>query len=213
MSPAATSSDLPYALLRQSAQWRLAGLLFEPPDDPWRRELMDLVAEAEDAQLAAAVRAAMDEAQPGLYHSTLGPGGPGLPREVSHQATLVPGGLLAELEGQYAAFGYRPSCEESPDHVAVEAGFVAYLRLKQAYAAACGRPEHANLAAETAQRFLEEHLARIAAPLAAALANSQIGYLAAAAEWLRERSGVPAYSNLPVLQPGDVSDDPIECVE
>ena len=130
--------------------------------------------------LAACADKAEQEAGSGLYHSTFGPGGPACPREASHRATLVPGVLLAELEAYYQGFGYQPACLEAPDHVAVEAGFMAFLRLKQAYAFANGLSDQAEMAAAAAHRFLTDHLAVIAEPLARSL-QLGIAYLAGAA--------------------------------
>lgn len=176
-------------LLRESAQWRLLGLLFEPPREDWCAELKSLAAEVGDEPLAACADKAEQEAGSGLYHSTFGPGGPACPREASHRATLVPGALLAELEAYYQGFGYQPACLEAPDHVAVEAGFMAFLRLKQAYAFANGLSDQAEMAAAAAHRFLTDHLAVIAEPLARSLQQSGIAYLAGAADALRSRTG------------------------
>lgn len=193
----------PDDLLRQAAEWRLLGLLFEPPHAGWHNELISLAAEVADKDLAAAARQAHEEADAGLYHSTLGPGGPASPREVSYHVTMVPGGLLSELQAYYEAFGYEPDCRESPDHIAVEAGFVAFLQLKQAYASIYGQAGQLEVAAEATRRFLADHLAVIAKPLAAALQQSGIGYLAMAAELLRQR--VMSTARLDTL--GHESDD------
>ena len=71
----------------------------------------------------------------------------------------------------------------------MEAGFIAYLRLKEAYATAEGNHEHAALAGEAAQYFRREHVARMAPALAERLANSGVEYLMLAAQALAERSG------------------------
>jgi nitrate reductase assembly molybdenum cofactor insertion protein NarJ len=189
--PQATDAGPWIDLLRESARWRLLGLLFEEPNDAWRDEVPRLAAEADDETLAATAWQALGEAESGLYHSTFGPGGPACPREVRHGTTLSPGGLLAELEDYYRAFGYRPTCPEAPDHIAVEAGFVAFLRLKQAYALANGLGAQAEIAAAAADRFLSEHLASMAAPLAQSLRLSGIAYLATAAEAMCSCVGSP----------------------
>lgn len=198
-------------LLRESAQWRLLGLLLEPPHDDWREELQLLAAEVGDAPLANCAYQAGQQADVGLYHSTFGPGGPACPREVSHRVTLVPGALLSELEAYYQGFGYQPTCPEAPDHVAVEAGFMAFLQLKQAYAIADGLSEEAGIAAAAANRFLTEHLAVMAEPLARSLRHSGIAYLAAASDALRSRTGPARQHPLTAPESQDEADEYLDC--
>lgn len=174
-------------LLRQAAEWRLLGLLFECPRPGWRDDVAALAAEVDCAGLREAARHAHEEASEGLYHSTFGPGGPASPREVTYKESVELGHLMSELVGYYEAFAYHPTTEEPPDHVAVEAGFVAYLRLKEAYAQSSGDAEHAAITAEAAREFLTGHLSVMATPLAAALQNSPAHYLALAGEQLQKR--------------------------
>lgn len=188
------------SVLKEAAVWRLVSLLFECPTQEWIEQVTTLAREAGEPALAAAAETARNEATPALYHSTFGPGGPAGPREVSHQRGVLAGTVLAEIRSLYEAFAYRPSADEPPDHVAVEAGFVAYLYLKQAYARARGDSAHSELCAEVAHRFIREHLSRIAEPLAASLACSGIVYLTGAAEALRSRAGpAPADPGAPAL--------------
>ena len=72
----------------------------------------------------------------GAFLALLGPGGPVSAREIGHRPVADPGHLLATLQACYQAFAYAPVTEEAPDHVSVEVGFMAYLRLKQAFALA-----------------------------------------------------------------------------
>lgn len=95
----------------------------------------------------------MEEATEGLHHSLFGPGGPAAPREASYRTTLQLGYLLSELEAYYSSFGYTPAKEETPDHVAVETDFAAYLCLKRALAAALGRSDEAEIAADASRVF------------------------------------------------------------
>ncbi len=183
ISPAASR------LLGEAAEWRLVGLLFECPGPGWLEQVAALADEVTDAGLKAAADAARREATPGLYGTTFGPGGPAAPREVSHHPDVLPGASLAELRGLYQAFAYEPSLDEPPDHVAVEVGFVAYLRFKQAYALARGDDARVRTCAEAERQFIREHLGRIAGPLSASLASCGIDYLARAAEALRARVG------------------------
>ena len=178
-------------LLREAAEWRLIGLLLECPKPGWREQLAALSAETGDATLREAGQAALEEASEGLYHSVFGPGGPAPPREVSYHDSVQLGYLVSELASYYDAFGFRADSPETPDHVGVEAGFVGYLRLKEAYALACEDADRAAVTAEAAQRFLDDHLSTMAARLAATLEQSGISYLALATKALLERTGPP----------------------
>lgn len=191
-------------LLGEATEWRLISLLLESPREGWWAQLTALASETADPDLRSGVQAAQEEANEGLYHSLFGPGGPAPPREVSFRGWVQPGQLLAELAAYYDAFSYSPRIDEVADHVSVEAGFVAYLRLKEAYALACSNEEHALVTADAARRFIEEHLAPMAQPLAAALRDSGVAYLAYAGEALLRRTGPPRSDTqarlLPVLQ-------------
>jgi nitrate reductase assembly molybdenum cofactor insertion protein NarJ len=186
----------------------LIGILFSCPAGDWHAEVAALASEATDELLKAAAQAAQTEASVGLYHTTFGPGGPAAAREVSYLRSTLSGQFLAELRGMYEAFAYQPASEEPPDHVAVEADFVGYLRLKEAFARSQGAEEHAVVTAEAAQRILNEHLSIIAEPLARILAASDISYLARAAAALLQRVGPPRQTlpltadSLPIVAPG-----------
>ncbi len=190
-------------LLREAAEWRLLSLLLECPAGNWQEQIAALATGVADPGLHAAADAAREEAAEGLYHSIFGPGGPAPPREVSYHDSVQLGYLLSELESYYGAFSFAPATPETPDHISVEAGFVGYLRLKEAYALARGDTEHAAITAEAAQRFLDDHLANSAEPLANALRNSGVRYLALAGEALLERVGArktaPAAQPFPIL--------------
>ena len=207
-----------HALLKQATEWRLIGLLFECPVGAWRDDIGALARDVDDPLLGSAVAHALEEASEGLYHSTFGPGGPAPPREVTYVKAVQLGYLLSELTAFYDAFAYRPVTRESPDHVSVEAGFVGYLRLKEAYAVTRGDEEQAAVTAEAAATFLREHLSALAEPLAATLAASGVAYLAETARALAVRVGpppsaiasVPAGRMLPVMQPLE-DEDEIAC--
>ncbi len=91
---------------------------------------------------------------------------------------------MAELTGYYDAFGYEPASLEPCDHITVEAGFIGYLRLKEAYALACEDSEHADIASNTARHFVRDHLAAIAVPLGNMLGGSGVRYLELAGQAL-----------------------------
>jgi len=190
-------------LAREAAEWRLLSQLFECPTPEWRAQLTALMHETTDAELKSAAQDALEEAGEGLFHHTFGPGGPASPREATYHQTVQLGYLMSELQAYYNAFAYHPVTSEPPDHVSVEAGFIAYLKVKEAFALACQDEDRAATASESAERFLEEHLAIMAQPLADRLAGSGVSYLEKAGAALLRRVGPPpaaAVSPLPVLQ-------------
>ncbi len=197
----------PTDLLRQAAQWHLIGLLLQCPSERWSDRLTALALEVDDPKLQAAVEAAVREATPESYHSAFGPGGPAAPREVSHRDAVIPGAFLSDLCGFYEAFAYDPPTEETPDHVSTEAGFVGYLRLKQAYAHSRGDDEQAEITDAAAKRFIEEHLTLLAHRFAKTVTTSEIEYLTLTAEALRDRVGpepiAPVDAALPILDDDD----------
>lgn len=176
-------------LLRESAKWRLISLLFECPVGTWRKDVKNLADEINDSQLKKAAELSAFEASEGLYHSVFGPGGPAPAREISYRDWVQPGYLLAELSAFYKAFSFQPTLQESPDHIAVETGFVAYLKLKEAFAYECEDWENAEITAKAAQNFIDEHLAKMTEQIAVMLATSDIEYLALASSALFKRVG------------------------
>jgi hypothetical protein len=185
MNNSAPVTDLKQqALIEDAARWRLIGILFECPVEGWLEMLTSLASSVPDPELKEAAETARSEAAEGLYHSILGPGGSASPREVSYLRRAELGGLMSELAGYYDAFGYQPAGLEPNDHVAVEAGFVGYLRMKEAYAEACGDLERSEVTADAARHFIEDHLAAIAEPLEKRLKATGIRYLAIAGEAL-----------------------------
>ncbi len=188
-------------LLAEATHWRMLGLLLSCPRRGWFEELDALAASSDDEHLQQAVTAARDEASESSYHTIFGPGGPAAAREVSYQRSSFTGRFLAELNEAYAAFAYESSIGEAPDHVATQADFLGYLRLKEAYACARGDTEQADLTVRTARRIITDHLALIAEPLAEILQNSGFRYLGLAASALYQRVG-PA-PKLPTAEPPD----------
>ena len=176
-------------LITDSARWRMISMLFDCPSAEWSEKLISLASMVPDADLKEAVEAARTEASEGLYHSLFGPGGPASPREASYHKSVELGGLMAELTGYYEAFGYSPASPEVCDHIAVETGFIGYLRLKEAYSLACEDPDHAEITADAAQHFMQEHLAVIAKPLGDLLEGAGIRYLALAGHALVQNAG------------------------
>ncbi len=175
-------------LLAEAAAWRLLGLLLERPREGWRDEVDALCQEARDAE-AAAADAAREEAGEALYLALLGPGGVISPREVAYRGMEDPGHILSDIKAFYQAFAYDPQAEEPPDHIAVEAGFLGYLCLKEAYARAGGHAENAEVAAQAAYRFRQGHLATLAWSLADRLERTEVRYLSLAARAMALRTG------------------------
>jgi hypothetical protein len=189
MSTISTTDTVSPKLMLQAAEWRLLALLLERPLEGWAKQVASLAKEIHDEQLIAAATAAQEQASRSLYDTTFGPGGPAAPREISYRQGLDAGAFLAELTAFYQAFAYQRGDDEPPDHAAVEAGFVGYLKLKELYARVRGNEEEATVVAEAVDRFIQDHLAMLAEPLAASLDRSGIGYLSLAASSLLRRVG------------------------
>jgi nitrate reductase assembly molybdenum cofactor insertion protein NarJ len=189
-------------LAREAAEWRLLSLLFECPTLEWRKQLSALIQDVADEELKSAAQDALEQASEGLFHHTFGPGGPAPPREATYHQTVQLGYLLSELQAYYHAFAFHPETNEPPDHISVETAFIAYLRVKEAYALACGKDEQAATASESAQRFILEHVANITEPFSKHLGESDIPYLVKAGAALFRRVGpLPKVASpLPILQ-------------
>lgn len=174
--------------LADSAHWRMLSLLFERPKTGWLEEALSLLGEREDAHLAD-LEAKLGDANEGHYQSLFGPGGPVSPREVTYRPMADPGRVFAQLQEYYEAFAFSPRVEEPLDHIANETGFVAYLKMKLAYALARGDREAADVTHRATERFVKEHLTGFAQPFAERLSAFDGGYLSEAAGLLR--SSVP----------------------
>ena len=148
-------------LVAQAASWRLASLLLERPRPKWKDAIAMMLPEVSDRKLLSFA----EEAEQGSeenYHRLFGPGGTVSPREVSYCGFEDPGRLMAELQSFYHAFSYLPHREESIDHVSVEAGFVGYLFLKEAYARKRRDTAAVEITKSARARFVNEHFSRCA---------------------------------------------------
>lgn len=174
-------------LLAEAAAWRLTGLLLERPRAGWAEEVEALAREVKDAPRLLAASKAAGDATEETYIGLLGPGGFISPREVAYKKKEDPGRLLADISGFYEAFAFQPEAEDPADHISVQAGFVAYLHLKQAYALAQGEEEAASVTADAIRSFLESHLGTFAGPFAEALRPSGVAYLVETTRDLAER--------------------------
>ena len=149
------------ALISQAAAWRLASLLLERPRSQWLKDIAQLAVEVNEQKLRHSAETAK-EATEELYQRLFGPGGAISPREVSYCGMEDPGQVMAQLANFYEAFSFTPRREESIDHIAVEAGFVGYMLLKEAYAQMQGDSESGDITKEARERFINEHLQRCA---------------------------------------------------
>ena len=192
------------SLVAEAAEWRLVGLLLERPRRGWHEEVATLSREVSDRRLRRAARAARGAGE-GEYLRLLGPGGLASPREVTYQPFADPGQLLAELATIYDAFGFRPKVEEPIDHIAVEAAFVGYLLLKEAFAAARGDRTAVATTASARQYFVDAHLATLASAFAERLETAEVSYLLPLARLLAARLPArPAARPIASVDPVDV---------
>lgn len=192
------------ALLAEASEWRLMGLLFEYPTEEWRANLEALLPSLQDPALRALADGALQQSSEGLHFALFGPAGTVPVREVTYRGGVQFGYLMAELAAFYEAFGYEPRVEEAPDHLALQLGFLAFLRLKQVHAMLQGDPDRAALTAEAAANFLKEHLAVQAEPVLARLENFAPDYLVDAGKWIVARTGPAPVSGYPL---GSLDDD------
>jgi nitrate reductase assembly molybdenum cofactor insertion protein NarJ len=176
-------------LLNDASEWRLISMLFDCPTNDWQKQVSDLAAVIEDKKLKSAASAAQTEASEGLFHSVFGPGGPAPGREVSYRGWVQPGYMLAEVATFYDAFSYKPITNEVPDHVSVETGFIAYLRLKEAFAREQADIDAAEITAEASRKFIDEHISKYAQKMSKILDASGIEYLTLAGKALFQRVG------------------------
>jgi hypothetical protein len=121
--------------------------------------------------------------------------------------------LLSELSAFYKAFSFSPATEEVPDHISVEAAFVSYLYLKEAFAIESGLGEQAGITSDARSHFVAQHLTKSAEKFAETLKYSEMKYLELAGEALFERAGkdpdAESSRKLPVF--GDVERETMLC--
>lgn len=206
-SPRDASAPEVGQLLNESAEWRLLGLLFEYPTSSWRANLTSLLPALNEPAMRGIAEAALEHASEGLQIALFGPAGTVHVREVTHQGGVQFGYLMAELSAYYEAFGYKPSVEEADDHLAVQLGFMSFLKMKQALALIEGNGEHAQVTAEAAASFLKDHLAVQAEPVLQALRNHAPDYLVEAGQRVFKQAGPSPRSNYPLGAPLAEFDD------
>ncbi|MBL8229218.1 MAG: molecular chaperone TorD family protein [Bryobacterales bacterium] len=198
------------ALLQEAAEWRLLGLMFEYPSETWRHQISALLADLHQTALVPLAKAALESASPGLHFALFGPAGTVPVREVTYQGGVQLGYLMSELSGYYSAFGYEHGGQESDDHLAVELGFLSFLRMKEAYATLAGNAPDAQFAAEIGESFIRDHLALMVEPISNRLAAFAPEYLTEAGRQLLDRVGPAPRSDYPlaaILTSGDDSEE------
>ncbi len=169
------------AAIEEAAALRLLGITFERPRPGWLDEIRRLAEELRDPIVVELARGA-DE---GTYHALLGPGGAVSPREVAYRSFEDPGRILAELAALHQAFGYAPRFSEEPiDHLAVEIDFLAYLRMKEAFALANEDAAASELTRQARERFVSEHLGPLTRGFVSRLGDGGPAYLLHAARRL-----------------------------
>ena len=100
--------------------------------------------------------------------------------------------------------------EEASDHITVEAGFIGYLCLKEAYARVRGNEEETEVTAKATERFRQSHLSTFAWPLADRLektgsATSPSAPAPAPSAWARPKTAgrqgiVCQFCAIPIVQ-------------
>jgi hypothetical protein len=175
--------------LTRAADWRFASLLFQPPAAQRLSELRGLAEEVTPARrdMARRIVALASGEAGGEFHEVLGPSGTPPTESAYDPSTMATRGpLLAGVAAFYEAFAYRPDGElhETPDHAAVELGFLAYLSVKAAFALHEQQTEAFDVSARAFARFLDEHPRHWMPQFLDRLAVSDSALYAAAGEWV-----------------------------
>lgn len=177
--------------LSAATGWRWASLLFQSPVAAAQAELRALAEELpeefrESARELSTLPLNEWETE---FHRVLGPGGiPACESSYDDNALAGRGPLLAEIAGFYEAFAYRPAMEtpETPDHLAVELGFLSYLALKVAYALHEEQSQEKQIAENAYWRFLEAHPLFWLGRWGEGMTQTGSPFYGAAANWLVE---------------------------
>jgi len=196
-------------LLDESAEWRLLGLLFEYPAENWRAQVESLLPSLARADLRSIADEALAHHSEGLHSALFGPAGTAPVREVTHKGGVQSGYLMAEISAFYDAFDYRHDAGEADDHLAVQLGFVGFLKMKQAAALLAGDEDSAAITRDAAVEFLKEHIAMQAEPVAGRLEQFGPDYLIAASRLILEHAGPSPRSSYPLT--GAEDDEEMNC--
>jgi hypothetical protein len=202
--PIGDQAALALSLLREAAEWRFLGLLFERPRSEWHEELRRLSGESGDDETRAIAEQAAGATEE-LHLHLIGPGGLASPREAAYRCLHDPGWILADLKAFHEAFAFKADRENPPDHAACLASLAGYLKLKEAYALASREDDAASLASRAFKSLIADHLRWMAEPMAARLAAAGPSYLAKAARLLADRAGPAPEQQSHVLEDGEDS--------
>lgn len=148
--------------LETAAAWRAASLMFALPTPAVQDELCRLC-ETMPGDLAVTPRKfagiAVEDWEE-EYHRVLGAGGcAACESSYEENALAGRGPVLAGIAGYYQAFSYHPENpgSETPDHLSIETGFLAYLAMKVAFADQAQRGDEKAVALEAYDKFRDEH--------------------------------------------------------
>lgn len=176
--------EIDRSLARAEAYRVLASLLHDP-DDPAGSPVPDLSAlrsacralavPLDPMRWRALVRLADRDARAAEHRHAFGHvvahGCPPYETEYGRRHLFGQSQELGDLQGFYAAFGFRPRQRaERPDHVTTELEFLMLLELKGATARATGETERVAVCRTATARFLEDHPGRWLAALAGRVA-------------------------------------------
>jgi nitrate reductase assembly molybdenum cofactor insertion protein NarJ len=165
-----------------------ASIALQPPSVDSRATLQALIPSLPEPLQPAAARIAacpLEDWEP-EYFSVLGPAGcPACESSYERAAQASRGPMLADIAGCYRAFAYAPDAREVPDHASVEAGFLAYLALKIAFAEHEQADEAAQIARDAYAAFLTDHANVWFGEFGDAMAATGSDQAAAIAEFLR----------------------------
>jgi len=199
------------AAAAEAAAWRAVSLLFSCPGTGWRRAIEPLVPELRDETLRKAALMALDQAAEGSYVRLFSPVGPVPIREAALHRGVELGNFLSAIVAFYVAFGYEPSADEPPDHFSIETDFLAFLKLKYAFALANEDAEAAEAAQQAWHTFASAHVAAMSVALREALDREETGYLGVAARAAASLAPAPSATTLPVLQTDEEETNCFSC--
>jgi len=156
--------EIPTTELQRASTYRVLALLFLPPSEANKEELVTLCSELSGEQATELQVLAKEYSKEleGLYHQVLGPTGVCRDAESDFEVNALggKGPLLADVAAFYKAFAYEYETLGSfaPDQISVELDYMAWLAFKTAYARHCDRLEDAQTCSIASNKFVKDHL-------------------------------------------------------